>query len=93
MQSLFIPLEEDIKRWVRESVREELREAMNKLQKQPDPNEEPLVTRKEMGKYLRISLVTLTDWKKRGLPFHQKGGRVLFLKSEVLNWLKATENG
>jgi len=92
MQTLFIPLEEDIKRWVRESVREELRDTLNKLQKQSDPNEEPLVTRKEMGKYLRISLVTLTDWKKRGLPFHQKGGRLLFLKSEVLQWLKETNN-
>jgi excisionase family DNA binding protein len=90
MQNLFIPQEEDFKSWIRESFREELKEALIRLKEIPDPNQEPLLTRKEIGKYLRISLVTLTDWKKRGLPCHQKGGRVLFLKSEVLNWLKDT---
>jgi len=88
MQNVFFPGEEDFKRWVQESVREELKNLLSDLKGKANPDEEPLVTRKEIGKYLRISLVTLTDWKKRGLPHHQKRGRVLFLKSEVLNWLK-----
>ena len=54
--------------------------------------EEALLTRKEIAAYLRISLVTLTDWVKRGLPSHPKRGRVLFLKSEVLQWIKENKN-
>jgi hypothetical protein len=92
MQNIFLPGEEEFKRWVQESVREELKIALSDLKSRANPDEEPLVTRKEIGQYLRISLVTLSDWKKRGLPCHQKRGRVLFLKSEVLAWLKSQNN-
>ncbi len=47
-------------------------------------NENNLINRKEVAKLLQISLVTLTDWTKRGLPFHKQRGRVYFIKSEVL---------
>jgi hypothetical protein len=92
MQNFQLPEEEEIKRWVRESVREELKEIMLNIKDISGSKEEPLVTRKEIGQYLRISLVTLSSWKKRGLPCHQKRGRVLFLKSEVLDWLKSANN-
>ncbi len=92
MQSFNFPEEEEIRKWVRESVREELKEIMSGIKESNSPHEEPLITRKEIGQYLRISLVTLSDWKKRGLPCHQKRGRVLFLKSEVLEWLKSQNN-
>ncbi|WP_406603628.1 helix-turn-helix domain-containing protein [Niabella agricola] len=40
----------------------------------------------------RISLVTLHDWMKRGLPFHKQGGRVYFIRSEVLEYVKQKKN-
>ena len=41
-----------------------------------------------MAKILRISLVTLTDWMKRGLPCHKQRGRVYFMKSEVVEYIQ-----
>ena len=92
MRTLYYPEEDDYRKWIRETVREELKFLLIELKKKTNLEEEPLMTRKEIGSYLRISLVTLTDWKKRGLPYHQKRGRVLFLKSEVLKWLKENKN-
>jgi excisionase family DNA binding protein len=43
--------------------------------------------RKEVAGYLKISLVTLHDWMNKGLPHIRHGGRVLFLKSEVLAYV------
>ena len=73
---------------VRCVVKEELQAILPSLKLSTFSTDEPLLTRKEIAEYLRISLVTLTDWVKRGLPSHSKRGRVLFLKSEVLQWLK-----
>ena len=90
METVSIPNEEDIKRWVREIIREELAILFSKIKACSADVEEPLHTRKEIAAYLRISLVTLSDWLKRGLPVHRKKkrGRVLFIKSEVLAWVK-----
>jgi|GEM_PF-3926696 len=44
--------------------------------------------RKEIAKFLRISLKTLTDWTKRGLPSHWQRGRDYFDKNEVLDYIK-----
>ncbi len=52
---------------------------------------EPLVSRKEVSTFLDISLVTLHDWMKRGLPFHKQRGRVYFMRSEVLEYIKMKE--
>jgi hypothetical protein len=53
-----------------------------------EQEEECLLNRKEIAQFLRISLVTLTDWMKRGLPSHHQRGRVYFDKKEVLNYIK-----
>jgi hypothetical protein len=50
--------------------------------------EEPLLSRKEVALRLRISLVTLNDWVKRGLPSHKQRGKVYFLDSEVMAYIK-----
>ena len=90
METLFIPNESDFKRWVKEAVKECLLD--NSQQMQPDKRkEEELLNRKEIAKFLRISLVTLTDWMKRGLPSHKQRGRVYFMKSEVLNYIKESK--
>jgi predicted site-specific integrase-resolvase len=51
-------------------------------------NEESLLQRKEIAKMMRISLVTLNDWVKRGLPSHKQRGKVYILHSEVMKYIK-----
>ncbi|PSL03031.1 MULTISPECIES: helix-turn-helix transcriptional regulator [Cecembia] len=48
------------------------------------PPSEKLLTRKETADKLKISLVTLNDWTKRGLiQSYLIGGRVLYKDSEI----------
>jgi hypothetical protein len=89
--TLFIPSETDFKRWIKEAVKEYFQEAF------PTPSangegEEKLLNRKEIAGFLRISLVTLTDWIKRGLPSHKQGSRVYFMKSEVLDFIRQKQS-
>jgi predicted DNA-binding transcriptional regulator AlpA len=92
MPHLFFPQEEDFKKWIREAIREERKGFAADRPKDFLEGEAPLLNRKEIAGYLRISLVTLHDWMNRGLPCHRKGGRVFFLKAEVLEWVK-TKHG
>lgn len=83
MQNFFFPQEEDFKKWIKESISEELSKLATG--KDPEPlHEERLVTRAEMARVLDISLVTLTDWMKKGLPYLRLNGRVYFRRSEVM---------
>ena len=88
MDTLFIPNENDFRRWIREAVKECLENTSIKSAEPANPQEEPLLTRKEIAGIFRISLVTLHDWMKRGLPFHKQEGRVYFLRSEVMEYVK-----
>ncbi len=87
MESLFIPNENDFKRWIKEAVKECLQGSLLK-ENVHDQKADDLLNRKEIAKFLRISLVTLTDWMKRGMPSHKQRGRVYFLKAEVLEYIK-----
>lgn len=90
METLFIPTENDFRKWIKEAVKECLEgRGMNDASK--DNKEEPLLNRKEIAKLLRISLVTLTDWMKRGLPCHKQRGRVYFMRSEVMEYIKQNQ--
>jgi hypothetical protein len=86
MANIFFPQEDDFKRWIREAVREEL--------EKPGPTstkvapEEPLLSRQQIAAELGISLVTLTDWMKKGLPYLRLNGRVYFKRSEVIASMK-----
>lgn len=52
------------------------------------PPSEKLLSRKETADKLKISLVTLNDWSKRGMvQSHIIGGRVLYKESEILKSL------
>ncbi|AWO01368.1 DNA-binding protein [Chitinophaga alhagiae] len=88
MDTLFIPNENDFRRWIREALKECLENLPVKEGATSDPQKEPLLTRKEIAGIFRVSLVTLHEWMKQGLPFHKQGGRVYFLRSEVLEYLK-----
>ena len=87
MGSVFIPCEEDIKKWVKEAVTECLEQMILK-KAQPAEGDELLLSRREIAKMLGISLVTLTDWMKKEFPYHKVNGRVYFLRSEVLEFVK-----
>ena len=86
MDTVLIPNEQDLRKWIKEAVKECLENVSSQSVKTED--EELLLTRKEIAGMFRVSLVTLHDWMKRGLPCHKQRGRVYFLRSEVLAYLK-----
>lgn len=88
METLFIPGESDFRKWIREALKESLEISATRNVEAGD-KEEPLISRRDIAGYLGISLVTLTDWMKKGLPFHRLNGRVYFQKSEVLEYVKS----
>ena len=91
MDSLLIPNENDFRRWIKEAMKECLENSPGQNGLLPDQSlEEPLLSRKEIAGLFRISLVTLHDWMKRGLPSHKQRGRVYFLRKEVMDYLKKT---
>jgi len=90
MDTLYIPNENDFRRWIKEAVQESLEKSASKKLPAPSPEEEPLLSRKEVAAIFRISLVTLHDWMNRGLPCHKQRGRVYFIRAEVMEYVKQT---
>ena len=88
MDTLYIPNENDFRRWIKEAVQESLEKATAKNLSTPLSEQEPLLSRKEVAAIFRISLVTLHDWMNRGLPCHKQRGRVYFIRSEVMDYVK-----
>ncbi len=49
-----------------------------------------IMNRKEAAKYLKISTSTLDRLvKERSIPFSKINGRVLFLKEDLIKWVKS----
>ena len=92
METLFIPNENDFKRWIKEAVKDFFQDFTKKELKDKQI-QEGLLNRKEIAKFLRVSLPTLTDWIKRGLPSYKQGGRVYFDKTEVIKYIKENKMG
>ena len=89
MDTLFIPNENDFRRWIKEAMKECMENMPIKAAGSAEQSqEEPLLTRKEIAHMFRISLVTLHEWMKQGLPSHKQGGRVYFLRSEVMAYVR-----
>jgi len=88
MDALFIPTENDFRKWIGDAVKECLGNTLPRSAAAAE-KEDALVSRKEIAQYLGISLVTLTEWMKRGLPFHKVRGRVFFQRSAVLDYVKS----
>jgi hypothetical protein len=86
MTNIILLQEEDVKRLLKESIREEL---LGSAVLQPKiPPEEPLLSRQQIAAELGISLVTLHAWMKTGLPYLRMNGRVYFKRSEVIASMK-----
>ena len=66
-ETSFIPNENDFKMDKRSSER--FLQEFTKKEFKDEQKEKALLNRKEIAKFLRVSLPTLTDWIKRGLPF------------------------
>jgi predicted DNA-binding transcriptional regulator AlpA len=73
---------EALSRCIRDAVRAELQDHFKTSGLQPQ--DERLLSKHELAEELGVSLVTLTDWMKKGLPFLRLHKRVYFKKSEVL---------
>jgi predicted DNA-binding transcriptional regulator AlpA len=69
---------------IRDAIRAELREHFKKGDSPPTQVNERLLSKKELSEELGVSLVTVTDWMKKGLPFLRLHKRVYFKMSEVL---------
>lgn len=85
METFSIPTEADIKKWIFEAIEACLG---NKNKPTALGIDEPLLTRQEAAGILKISLATLSDWTKRGLPHYRQRGRVYFIKRELLEYLR-----
>jgi len=80
---------EALNKCIRDAVRAELQEHF-KTGGDQSPNSEKLLSKQELAAELGVSLVTLTDWMKKGLPYLRLHKRVYFKKSEVLNAMQQT---
>ncbi|MDN3689652.1 helix-turn-helix domain-containing protein [Cyclobacterium jeungdonense] len=65
-------------------IRSEVMAAIESLSDKEKVKSETLLTRKETADKLKISLVTLNEWTKRGIiQSYLIGGRVLYKESEI----------
>lgn len=88
MENYVILSETNFKKWVKEAV-QECFQAGQKPQVSVEHSTEEPIDRKAVAKLLKISLVTLTDRVKKGLPAYKQGRNVYLIKSEVLEYLRA----
>ncbi|MBX9780883.1 MAG: helix-turn-helix domain-containing protein [Chitinophagaceae bacterium] len=86
METVMIASEADIRKWVKEAVKESIESAKPKEVLVTNVAE-TFMSRKEIAARLQISLVTLTEWVKQGLPSHKQQRRVYFLYSEVMEYI------
>jgi hypothetical protein len=84
MSKMILIEEEQLRQIVVDSVKEVLDKDKPLQQNSGIRETEPLLTREHMAKELHISLVTITDWMKKGLPYLRLNGRIYFLRSEVM---------
>ena len=85
MSSIVVVEENELRKLVKESVTEALNVGTSKTGENGNHlAEEPLLSRQQMAAELNISLVTMTDWMKKGLPYLRLNGRVYFRRSEVI---------
>lgn len=88
MESQFIPTEQDFQDWIGRAVKSAFEEFLPVLA--PEKGlQEPFLNREEMISILKISMATLRNWQKSGLPYHKVQNKVFFLHSEVYAHIKA----
>lgn len=78
---------DELKNFTRQVIQEEFKNAFSPKADQMSGSDERLLSRAQMAKELDISLVTLNQWQKDGLPYRRLHRRLYFVKSEVLNYM------
>ena len=76
--------EQALSQCIRDALRAELLEHFKTGGSSIQEQQERLLSKQELSAELGVSLVTMTDWMKKGLPFFRMHRRVYFKKSEVL---------
>ena len=75
----------------KELVNEALKSKSQEKEKEPEGKDETFNI-SELAKFLKCSIGSIHHYKKIGLPFYKIGRKVLFKKSEVLNFMKKLRN-
>jgi len=57
------------------------------------PEQEEYYTLRQCAAFLGCSLVSLHNYKKKGLPFLRIGRKILIKKSELITFMEKTANG
>lgn len=57
----------------------------------PEPQARMAYRERELAEALGVSIRTLFDWRRQGLPFVSVNGRPLYMRESVTEWLKARE--
>lgn len=79
---------EALSRCIRDAVRTELQEHFKTGGSTDSGSRERLLSKQELAAELGVSLMTLTEWMKKGLPFLRLHKRVYFKMSEVLETMQ-----
>lgn len=73
---------EDLKNIILDDLKEELARLINSFK--PEKKEDEYLTRKEVSKILKVSLVTISDWsKKKILKPKRIGNLIRFKRSDI----------
>ena len=80
--NLIITKQEDLKSLIYQWL-DEHPNHFNKSEEKREHGEKPM-SRRDLAEFLGISVVTVTDWMKKGLPYKRMQGRVFFIKEEVM---------
>jgi excisionase family DNA binding protein len=87
METILIPGEREIKQWMAEALQDYF-SGNSEFRKLIHKHPEPFLTPQQLAAVLNVSVNTLQNWRKRGLPFHKEKRRVLFIRSEVDEYVK-----
>ncbi len=93
METIHIPTEAEIKKWMREALEDYFVDNPMKIVPPATEPEGELLNRKGVAGMFEITLVTLHEWMNKGLPFHRQGGRIYFLRSEIMQYVKEKTTG
>jgi excisionase family DNA binding protein len=78
---------DDLVSFIKEAFREELKEILKQNEKSDDYDD--LLSRKEVAKLLKISLVTVNKYKRAGkLPYSRLGRNIYFIKGDIMKALE-----
>lgn len=72
---------------VKQQVERGLQETQNKNPKLESEKDEHFNI-KQLAEFLKCSKVSVHNYKHKGMPFYRIGRKILFKKSEVLNFMK-----